>query len=212
MNTGLLIATVAFAGIIFLRRFFKAGDLRRKTIQFVAGSSSRYAAEDLPQDEVWWTQLDTLVQLELAVALARKALPVWQRYSEGNDLSYKNSPIGSPVAIPTLLLQTSLDEISQQSQHRFPENSKGIMRCYNDFIAPLVALQDGHWSLTYPVKKIFLSVYNLLKAVTEQDNISVMKHLLALSINQSLDCLDMCRLYSRDEIKAFLHSYRVQPA
>jgi hypothetical protein len=211
MNTGLLIATLAITGIFFLRRFFKAGNIRQKTIQLVAGN--KYSlADELPQDEVWWAQLDTMVQLELAVALARKALPVWQKYSETNDLVYKNSPIGPSVNIRASLLQSSLDTIDQHSNLRFPVNNKDIVGCYNEFVAPLVALQDGNWAVTYPVKKVFLAVYNILKAIAEQENITVMKNLFSLSINQSLDCLDMCKLYSREEIKAFLHSYKGQPA
>lgn len=212
MLAGLLIASVAAAGTLFLYQFIKWNKIKQKTVHFLTGVGKQELSDELPQDEVWWAQLDTPVQLELAVALARKALPVWQKHGEANELVYKNSPIGSSISIKSSLLATSLDAISQASSNRFPEHNNDINKCYNDFVAPLVALQDGHWALTYPVKKIFLSVYNILKAIAEQENILVMKNLLSLSINQSLDCLDMCKLYSREEIIAFLQSYKVQPA
>ncbi|MBC7935749.1 MAG: hypothetical protein H7Y86_10405 [Rhizobacter sp.] len=211
MNTGLIIATSALTGIFFLYQFFKGSFIKQKAVQFASGMSKYSLSNELPQDEVWWALLDTPAQLELAVALARKALPVWQKYSETNELLYKNSPTGTSLKINSSLLQTSLDEITQASSLRFPENNKYIVNCYNEFVAPLVALHDGNWTVTYPVKKIFLAVYNILKAIGEQENITVVKNLFSLSINQSLDCLDMCKLYSREEIKSFLNAYRVQP-
>lgn len=210
MNTGLIIATLIVAGIFFMYRFIKWIAARKKAIQSAAGAEKYGLTEELPRDEVWWALLDTRVQLELAVALARKALPVWQKYSEANELVYQNSSMGPFIKIKPCLLQRSLDEIAQNSNLRFPENNKGIINCYNEFVAPLIALQDGNWAVIYPVKKIFLAVYNILKAIAEQENITVMKNLFALSVNQSLDCLDMCKLYSSEEIKTFLHPYRVQ--
>ena len=208
MNTGLIIAITAITGIFLLYRFFRGSFIKQKAAQLSAVINKHSLSDDLPQEEVWWALLDTPIQLELAVALARKALPVWKKYGETHEPAYKNSPTGPSVRISISLLQTSLEEITKASGNRFPENNKSIMGCYNEFVAPLVALQDGNWTLTYPVKKIFLSVYNILKAIAEQENITVMKTLLSLSINQSLDCLDMCKLYSREEIKSFLHSYR----
>lgn len=212
MNTGLIIATLIVAGIFFIYRFVKWIANKKKGLQSTAGAEKYGLTEELPRDEVWWALLDTRVQLELALALARKALPVWQKYSEANELVYQNSSMGPFVKIKPCLLQRSLDEIEQNSNLRFPENNKDIINSYNEFIAPLIALQDGNWAVVYPVKKIFLAVYNILKAIAEQENITVMKNLFALSINQSLDCLDMCKLYSSEEIKTFLHSYRVQSA
>ena len=213
MNTGLTVAILAITGIFCMYRFSKKWNTTKKKNPSITATENKFPlAEELPQEEVWWALLDTTVQLELAVALALKALPVWQKYSETNELVYKNSPIGASIKIRTSLLQTAVDEVVKASSARFPESNKDIINSYNEFVGPLVALQDGNWAVTYPVKKIFLSVYNILKGITEQEDISVMKNLFALSINQSLDCLDMCKLYSREEIKYFLQSYRVQPA
>ena len=209
MQPILIIATLAIAGIFFVYWFIKPNSARQKKPQFVNRGSKNLLKEELPQDEVWWAMLDTPLQLALALALARKALPVWQKYTETNELVYQNSSVGPRVKIRVSLLQTSLDEIARSSSLRFPENNKDIINCYNEFVAPLIALQDGNWAVTYPVKKVFLAVYNILKGIAEQENITVMKNLFSLSINQSLDCLDMCKLYSREEIKAYLHSYSI---
>lgn len=211
MHTGLLITTVIGATLIFYQ-LLKWNNLKKAAAPVLASGVKRSPGQELPGEEAWWMDLDQPIQLELAVALAIKALPVWEKYSKTNDLLYKNSPVGPSVSIRPELLGFSLQQILQASVSRFPAGTKEISNSCNEFIAPLVALQDGHWKVAYPVKKIFLAVYYILKAITEQDNIPVTKNLLSASINQSLDCLDMCKLYSREEIRNFLHAFRVRSA
>lgn len=212
MHSGVLVTIVGVTGALFLYQFLKWKKLKQKKLHFLTATNKQSLSAELPQDEVWWASLDMAVQLELAVALAGKALPVWQKYSEANGLAYKNSLIGNSINISSDLLKKSLDAITESSAFHFPQYDKAISNCYNEFIAPLVALQDGHWTLAYPVKKIFLAVYNILKAIAEQEQIPVTKSLLTQSIHQSLDCLDMCKLFSREEIRSFLHSNKIEKA
>jgi hypothetical protein len=210
MYTGIMISAVAVTGVLCIYQLVKWKTIKRNA-SLSPGEAGSYSTTGEPVKEVaWWTQLDTAIQLELALLLARKALPAWQKYCEGNELLYRNSPTGSQVRIHPALLKNSLEEISHHTDPVFPANTKTIIQWHNQFVAPLLALQDGNWIVAYPVKKIFLAVYNILRAITEQVIMMMTKNLLCLSINQSLDCLDMCRLYSTEEIKSFLSSYRTQ--
>ncbi len=209
MHLVLKIAVIIISGLIYLyTRRKKWKRAVKSTSLFTETENKVLIKGELHQDQVWWTYLETSLQLELALALALKALPVWQRNSETDQLNYKNSPVSSPIIIRASLLQTSLDEIVKASKFGFPENNKNIVSCYNEFLGPLVALQDGNWAIPYPVKRIFLSVYNILKGITQQEDKRSTRSLLALSINQSLDCIDMCKLYNREEINSFLEPYR----
>ena len=163
------------------------------------------------REEIWWNLLDTTDQLDLALSLTQKALPIWEKYTQANQTVYRNSSSGPFIKINKQLLQTSIEEIMASSLIHFPnKDNKKIKKCYDDFIGPLIAMQDGNWPATYPVKKVFLSVYNILKGILEQDNIPALKSLLAVSINQSLDCLDISKLYSREEIESFLEGYKIK--
>ncbi|RYY68201.1 MAG: hypothetical protein EOO13_12955 [Chitinophagaceae bacterium] len=208
MSTALFITLAAIIILVCLLRIFRPAPSIQDPRQTISANQSVDAINDPALENVWWARLDTMLQLELALALARKALPVWQLYAEVHGLHYRNSPNGPLVKVRPALLQNSINAVDLPANLRFPENTSAITNCYNEFVSPLVALQDGNWALTYPVKKIFLSVYNILKAVVEQDQLPVVKSLLSLSINQSLDCLDMCKLYSVEEIKAFIASYK----
>ena len=211
MHTGLIIATLA-TGLLGLYLLAGRKNIKQNAVKLLTGNLRQPLSGQMPADETWWALLDTPLQFELAMALARKALPVWQKYSGSNELFYKNSSIGPSLAIKTTLLQASLDALEEAVSIPFPRNNKNISTCYNDFVAPLVALQDGNWVVSYPVKKIFLAVYNLVKAVAEEENITVTKNLFCVSIHQSLDCLDLSKLYSAEEIMLFLQYYKLQPA
>jgi hypothetical protein len=147
-------------------------------------------------DEVWWKALVNSDQLQMALMLAQKALPVWESYVDSHDIVYQHSPSVPVSRIDHQLLAKAIDELMRQSKQIFPgSNNAKIKQYYYFFVGPVIALQDGNWMPPYPIKKIFLSVYNILKSIVEQDNVSAIEIFLAIAINQSLDCLDITKLY-----------------
>ena len=168
------------------------------------------AMQHLAEEEVWWHQLELADQLDLAVELAKKALPAWEKYAAENELVYRNAGTGPFLKIDRQLLFDALRDVQQLYDSGAPNGNKLLHQYYDSFIGPLIAMQDGNWPATYQVKKVFLAVYNILKGILDQDNISALKNLLALSIGQSLDCLDISKLYSREEIESFLEVYKIK--
>lgn len=163
----------------------------------------------IAQEFVWWRALDNFDQLQLALALIQKVLPVWEKYSNTQEIMYRNSTRESVTIIEIRLLQKAIDEIILQSQMLLPAcDNKKINQYYYHFVGPVIALQDGNWTPPYQIKKIFLAVYNVLKSIVEQNNPASLENGLAISINQSLDCMDISKLYNREEITAFLKVYK----
>ena len=219
MTTGLMISLLFMLVIGLIYRFKNLVGIRalfsinKKTSALIIDNSVAEIKVNAVREEIWWNMLETNDQLNLALLLTQKALPVWEKYSQANQAVYRNSSSGPFIKINSQLLQTSIEEIMAGSLIHFPnKDSKKIKQCYDDFIGPLVAMQDGNWHATYPVKKIFLAVYNILKGILDQENIPVFKSLLALSIGQSLDCLDISKLYSREEIENFLEVFKIKVA
>jgi len=182
-----------------------AGDVL-DAIQSVNGKEEQ--SIDMPED-VWWKVLNDIDQLHLALHLARKALPVWEKYTAAQQIIYRNSSTGPVNKIDNRLLQSAIEEIQLHSLLQFPAiDDKEINHYYNSFVNPVIALQDGAWSAPYPVKKIFLAVYNILKSVLEQNSVPGFKSYLATAINQLIDCMEVSKLYSRNEIAVFLESFK----
>ncbi len=164
---------------------------------------------DMIFTNVWWYKLSTLQQLQLALAVSQKALPVWEKYTAVKDVTYRTSATGTVNKIDHKILQTAIDEIIQSSQFQFPDkDNKRINNCYNSFISTVLAMQDGVWQPPYPVKKIFMAVYSILKSIVEQNNYSDTATILSVAINQALDCIDITKLYIRMEIDSFLEEYK----
>jgi len=163
---------------------------------------------NLLQDE-WWKALDDVDQLHLALSLARKALPVWERFTQTQEIVYRNSSTGPFNQLESQLLYVAIEEMQLRSQLQYPtSDQKKINQCYYNFVGPVLALQDGAWTAPYPVKKIFLSVYNILKSILEKNSVPGFQNYLAAAINQSIDCMEVSKLYSRNEIGVFLASYK----
>ena len=72
-----------------------------------------------------------------------------------------HSSITSPVnKIDHKVLHKAIEEIKQASQFQFPDKrNKKINNCYSDFVNAVVAMQDGFWLPSYPVKKIFIVLF-----------------------------------------------------
>lgn len=163
---------------------------------------------NLLQDE-WWKALDDVDQLHLALSLARKALPIWERFTQTQEIVYRNTSTGPFNKIESQLLYVAIEEMQLRSQLQYPASDhKKINQCYYNFVGPVLALQDGAWTAPYPVKRIFLSVYNILKSILEKNSVPGFQNYLATAINQSIDCLEVSKLYSRNEIAVFLESYK----
>lgn len=159
--------------------------------------------------DVRWNKLNEMQQLQLALALCQKALPVWEKYTAAKEVAYRSSTTGPLNKIDNKILGTAIDEIVLSSQFQFPDkDNKKIINCYSHFVSGVLAMQDGIWSPSYPVKKIFLAVYSILKSIVEQNNYCGTATILSAAINQALDCIDIAKLYTHHEIDCFLEVYK----
>jgi hypothetical protein len=164
---------------------------------------------DMMFANVWWSKLTTIQQLQLALDLCQKALPVWEKYTGAKEMVYHSSTTSAVNKIDHKILHKAIEEIKQASQFQFPDKSnKKINNGYSDFVYAVIAMQDGFWLPSYPAKKIFMAVYNILKSIVEQNNASGIATNLSVAINLALDCIDITKLYTHQEIDSFFAIYK----
>lgn len=160
-------------------------------------------AEDSPLK-----QTSSLQQLQLALLLTEKALPVWEKYVAGKEFIYYTSAADYNGKIESNLLEKSIKEIKLLLKTGVTDfENKNIKKLYNDFISPVIALQDGVWVTVYPVKKIFMSVYYILKSIVEKTTSDDKENFLSIGIGYATDCLNLSKLYSSDEVTSFLEMH-----
>jgi len=155
----------------------------------------------------WWSLLPLADQLQLALLLAQKCHPVWAKFKSQSQAFYKNSLAGPSIQINQNLQSKALQE-AYRPHHGTGISNQELEKCYAEFVGPVLALQEGNWLTNYLVKKTFLAVYHILKALLEKENSAGTKDLLTTSVNESLDCLDMAKLYSRQEVELFPEDFK----
>jgi hypothetical protein len=174
-------------------------------------SAAQTSVEPLPgilDEETWWNKIGVEDKLDLAIQLARKALPIWEKFTAANGMVYRSTGAGPYLTIDHNLLFNVLQDIQTVYYSQETNRIKLLHQYYDSFLGPVIAMHDGDWPANYPVKKIFLAVYNIVKSTLEQSNPGNTKSLLSVSINQSLDCLDISGVYSKPEILEFLAAYK----
>ena len=215
MATGLIISGVVILLGYLTILAYRYSRANRQASEAVMNDTTENAdankSDALPVavEDIWWEQLNNFDQLHLALALADKAMPVWEKYISAEDITYRDAMAQPFIKVNSALLKNSIGEIYAAARHSIPpEDHKGIYICYKDFIGPVLAMQDGNWFPPYPVKKIFLAVYYLLKFITDQNNPSTPKNMLSIAINQLLDCIDVSKICTREELLDFLKVYK----
>jgi|GEM_PF-5035067 len=211
MEIWLLIFGLAIGAVLFI-----GGKLRENKESFVPTLAPVTDEEEnkhditAPNEQDWWNGLPLSETQQLALALAKKTMPIWQSYTQETIISYKDSTNGAHKNIDPRFLQSSLAILTvHASDVSTLDVDPEIRNCYNEFVEPIVALQDGLWTPPFPVKKIFFSMYYILKSMVERTDEASQREYLSISIAHAFDSLDMTRLYNSKEINAFIDSYKV---
>ena len=180
-------------------------------LKIKSGATSIIGENESSVEDGWWKGLSNLDQLRLTLMLGEKALPVWEKYALENDTCYRDAVSKPYNKIDRQLLQVAITEMQINSHCSIPAgDSKAINECYFNFVGPVIAMHDGAWTPPYPVKKIFLGVYYMLKSIVEQDKIPGGSNGFATAINQLVDCLNMSKLYSTEEIALLLEARKTK--
>ncbi len=185
--------------------------IKEQQLQFIneAVVIDSFSVPDKMYANIWWTKLSLLEQLQLALALCEKALPVWEKYTAITEVVYKNSATGKLNKIDNKILRLAIEEIMLYAKSQFPDkDNKKINHCYSNFISIVLAIQDAVWQPPYTIKKIFMAVYNILKSIIEQNDSATTNSFLSQAISQALDCIDITKSYSRLEVDEFLEGYK----
>ncbi|RYY59390.1 MAG: hypothetical protein EOO05_13400 [Chitinophagaceae bacterium] len=205
MNFGLLILLLLIILVVVAWYLQRANGNGTATADSASGSPSSLVSPSEKEPVFsWWEQLPSDLQFDLAIFLAGYTLEVWNKYTDGHALTWRNSTSSPWVRLDPFLLTRTLQSLRVAVNGHERRAGQSIRALMEEFIDPVVALQDGTWSTDYPVKKCLLAIYNLLKSVIEKDEATADHGLYSLSIGQLLDCLDLSGLYSADEIENLL--------
>ena len=175
----------------------------------IPGSEELYLTRLVTTDP-WWTGISNDAQLQLAIELAEKALPVWEQYAAKGILVYKENANESGYHVNKDLLYNSLTYLKSNFTLLTTPGKMvltGLTKYQNEFIGPVMALADGYWKLPYAVKKVFYAVYQILKGILNYNEQEV-NFDFSHSITDSLDAIDIADLLTEKQVREILEPYK----
>lgn len=132
----------------------------------------------------------------MAIFLVKAALPIWDEYTEGRSVQYRDSVVGIQHFIAPDLLQRGLNAVEQYmkwpSALRWDYSRSRVARMLLEFRDPWVSLQDLDMEWPEPVTLTFYAVYNLLEHLMKPKRTFDGHRTIYVAINQALDALEKC--------------------
>jgi hypothetical protein len=148
-------------------------------------------------------------QFELAIKLTKLILPIWAKYSEENELSYRDTVVGLAHKVDKELLQNTVKAVekhlSLDKWKKFMDGKSTLLKLRVQFDDPVVALQDTDWELPDEVLKTFYAVYNLIDAIIGKEQTTFGDSTIYVSINQAADALESSKTMTFDQIHEVIY-------
>lgn len=162
----------------------------------------------MPLDKIV-SNLSNKHQLELAVVLIEKALVIWDEYCIGGKLDYIDTVVGMHHEVKPDLPARSLALAKKELQH--PGTQAAEIKALNDeFIEPIVAMQDDDWEMPDAVEKVFYAAYNLNEFLNGLTTTTFAESQIYLVINQAIDALLTKEIMTLAEINNLIAQYKKQ--
>lgn len=155
--------------------------------------------ENLPKDK----------QFDIAIRLTKLSLPIWNKYADKNELTYRDKVVGLHHSVDRALLKNTIDAvekyISTNMISKVVIKNTDLLSLSRQFSDPIVALQDIDWELPNEVEKTFYAVHNLLDAALGKEMTAFNESTIYVTINQAIDALDSSKTMTEEEIRKVLY-------
>ena len=143
----------------------------------------------------------------LAIELLKRVIPLWDKYSDKHKLSYRDSVVGLKHTVSRKLPKETVESI-EKLLDAGKTYSDGIPGIHEQYIDPVIALQDDDWKLPGEILNVFYSSYNLAEAFTSAEEMLSEDSAIYISINQSIDALTESKTMTHEEINTILTSIK----
>lgn len=148
-------------------------------------------------------------QFDIAIRLTKLALPIWDKYAEKNELTYRDTVVGLHHSVDRTLLKNTIDAvekyISTNIFNKIIIKNTDLLSLSRQFSDPIVAIQDIDWELPKEVERTFYAVHNLLDAALGKKMTVFNEATIYVTINQAIDALDNSKTMTEEEIRKVLY-------
>lgn len=151
--------------------------------------------------------LDNPKQYNLALDLTKRALSIWDNYTDTNKLEYTDTVVGMNRKVAKDILTRILSTVEQELLNPNSQQ-KEIDHLREELSDPIIAIQDLDWELPNPVSLTFYSIRNLLDKINGQEMTLFGEPQIYVVINQAIDALLQTEIMSDVDINELLKKYK----
>ncbi len=149
------------------------------------------------------------MQFDIAISLTKLSLPIWDKYADKNELTYRDTVVGLHHSVDRALPKDTIDAvekyISTNMINKVIIKNTDLLSLSRQFSDPIVALQDIDWELPNEVEKTFYAVHNLLDAALGKEMTAFNESTIYVTINQAIDALNNSKTLTEEEIRKVLY-------
>ena len=149
------------------------------------------------------------MQFDIAIRLTKLSLPIWDKYADKNELTYRDTVVGLHHSVDRALPKDTIDAvekyISTNMINKVIIKNTDLLSLSRQFSDPIVALQDIDWELPNEVEKTFYAVHNLLDAALGKEMTAFNESTIYVTINQAIDALNNSKTLTEEEIRKVLY-------
>ncbi len=149
------------------------------------------------------------MQFDIAIRLTKMSLPIWDKYADKNELTYRDTVVGLHHSVDRALPKDTIDAvekyISTNMINKVIIKNTDLLSLSRQFSDPIVALQDIDWELPNEVEKTFYAVHNLLDAALGKEMTAFNESTIYVTINQAIDALNNSKTLTEEEIRKVLY-------
>lgn len=148
-------------------------------------------------------------QFDIAIRLTKLALPIWDKYAEKNELTYRDTVVGLQHSVDRAILKNTIYAVEKYISTNFINKviikNIDLLSLSSQFSDPIIALQDLDWELPDEIEKTFYAVHNLLDSALGKEKTAFNETTIYVTINQVIVALDSSKTITQEEIRKILY-------
>ena len=148
-------------------------------------------------------------QFDIAIRLTKLALPIWDKYVEKNELTYRDTVVGLQHSVDFNILKNTIYAVEKYISTNFINKAivknTDLLSLSSQFSDPIIALQDLDWELPDEIEKTFYAVHNLLDSALGKEKTAFNETTIYVTINQVIVALDSSKTITQEEIRKILY-------
>jgi hypothetical protein len=145
--------------------------------------------------------------INLSIKLLEILLPEWEKFAKKpQNLSYFDTVVGLQHKVDKKIIHKTI--LISKNWLKNSNSKLEIEKLLENYVEPIVALQDEDWIIPQNIKLIFYSAYNLMCKLNGETETIFGENQTYLTVNQAIDAILKSKILSENQIFEILEKHK----